>query len=141
MLDTAGTSTITFDSGANAQFFQTTAGDTTRPMVFNGNNTIGSGSATIGTVNSNMTLMGNVTLEAISNGVPSLTSNFPLVIAGNITESGSSYSVTKAGIGTMTLSGANTYGGNTTVGGGSLTLAAGGTIASAQHQCFFRRLF
>jgi autotransporter-associated beta strand protein len=132
VLDTAGTSTITFDSGTNAQFFQTTAGDTTRPMIFDGNNTIGSGSTTTAaTVNSPMTLMGNVTLEAVTNGIPSLTSNSSLTMVGNISESGGSYSVSKAGVSTVTLAGVNTYSGNTNVSGGMLTLGGGGTIASA----------
>ena len=42
--DTAGKSAITFNDGANAQFWQTAGSNVTRLMVFNGNNTIGSGS-------------------------------------------------------------------------------------------------
>ena len=119
--DTGGTSTITFNDGANAQFWQTAGSNVTRPMVFNGNNTIGSGSgAAMATVNAPMTLMGNVTLEAMANGIPSATANNALALAGNVTESGGSYSVTKAGVSTVTLSGTNSYSGGTTVSGGVL---------------------
>jgi fibronectin-binding autotransporter adhesin len=113
-------STITFNAGTNAQFFLPTAGDITRPMIFNGGNVIGGANATVGTVNSNMVLQGNVTLEALATGIPSLTSNFPLVLAGNIAESGGSFGVTKAGVSTMMLTGANGWSGGTVVSGGTL---------------------
>jgi autotransporter-associated beta strand protein len=125
-----GVSTITYNTGTNAQFFQTAVGGTTRSLVFNGNNTIGSGSVTIGTVNSPMTLMGNVTFESITNGNPSATSNFPLILAGNISESGGSYSVTKAGVSTMTLSGINAWTGGTNIQNGTLQLASAGALPS-----------
>jgi len=56
-----------------------------------------------------------------------------LTVAGVIGDGGSGYSLTKAGSGTLTLSGANTYKGNTTVNAGTLdisqaTLATNSTI-------------
>ena len=46
-----------------------------------------------------------------------------LTVGGAIGDGGSGYSLTKAGSGTLTLSGANTYTGNTTVSGGTLEIA------------------
>ena len=116
-----GTSKITFDNGTVAQFFQTTGPNITRPMIFLGNNLIGGGSANLSTVNSNMTLEGNVTLEPLTSGNANLTLNAPLTLAGTIAESGTSASVTKVANNTVTLSGAgNTWTGGTFIQAGTL---------------------
>jgi fibronectin-binding autotransporter adhesin len=54
--------------------------------------------------------------------------NFTAVISNEIAESGGSYSFTKAGAGTLVLSGANTYTGDTVVNGGELRLSGSGRI-------------
>jgi fibronectin-binding autotransporter adhesin len=50
---------------------------------------------------------------------------------GVISQSGGTYGVSKTGTGTLTLTGAETYGGLTTVSGGTLAIGAGGNIADS----------
>jgi autotransporter-associated beta strand protein len=116
--------TITFNSGTILQVFRTTAGTITRPMIFKGNNIIGGGSnsGTVPTVNSDMTLEGNVTLQSLASGVPN-DSNNSLILAGSIGESGGSFGITKVGINTVTLSGSLSYTGDTTISAGTLSLS------------------
>ena len=52
----------------------------------------------------------------------SVTNTRTLTVSGNISDAGGSYSLSKAGGGTVTLSGTNTYPGITTVGAGTLRL-------------------
>lgn len=125
---------ITYNTGANAAFFQnpglaasTTANAAngsleitaiTWPMTFNGNNTIGNGGATVAIIDSNATLNGNVTFEAISGAVPSLTGNDPLRWAGVVSGTGS---LTKLGAASLVLMNtANSYSGGTAIDGGIL---------------------
>jgi autotransporter-associated beta strand protein len=122
--------TITMNSGTNLQVFQTTSGALARPIVLKGNNVVGSGSGTAGIITSNMSLEGDITLEALGSGVPSLTANNPLTIEGVISESGGARSVTKLGVSTVTLTGDNTYTGGTTITGGTVQLGAGGATGS-----------
>jgi autotransporter-associated beta strand protein len=116
--------TITFNNGTIFQVFRTTAGSITRPMIFKGNNFIGGGSnsGTVPTVNSNMTLEGNITLQSLASGVPN-DSNNSLILAGNIGESGGSFGITKVGMNTVTLSGSLSYTGNTTISAGTLSVS------------------
>ena len=66
------------------------------------------------------TLANNVTLSA--NGTVNTTSG-NLVLSGVISESGGSYGLVVNGGGSLTLSGANTYSGDTTINGGTLVVA------------------
>jgi len=54
-----------------------------------------------------------------------------LTVGGVISDGSSGYSLTKAGAGTLTLSGANTYSGNTIVSAGTLALSGSGSIANS----------
>ena len=132
------TGTITYNSGAQAAFFQnpglaasTTANAAnasleisaiTWPMTFNGNNTIGNGGGTVAIIDSNATLNGNVTFESITGALPSLTANDPLRMTGTISGVGS---VTKLGAASLVLANtANSYSGGTNIDGGILQFTA-----------------
>ena len=69
-----------------------------------------------------VTLGGN---RAVSNGYNVLT------VSGAINDGGKNYSLTKIGAGTLTLAGANTYGGATIITGGILRIANAKALGSA----------
>ncbi|MEI6197695.1 MAG: Ig-like domain repeat protein, partial [Verrucomicrobiota bacterium] len=54
-----------------------------------------------------------------------------LTVGGVIGDGGSAYSLTKAGVGTLTLSAASTYSGNTFINAGTLALSGSGALASS----------
>ena len=116
-----GTGTFTINGGA---IDNTSGGDltltTANPQVWNGdfayagsmfNIDLGSGAVTL------------------SNSVQVTVSNNILSVGGVI--GGSGFGITKAGPGTLTLNGANTYTGNTTINAGTLTMGASGSLSSA----------
>lgn len=112
----AGTFTITGGT------IDTTTGITlstyNNPEAWNGDFTFaGSGNLNLGT--GAVALGGNRQVTVSSR---------KLTVGGVISDNGSSYSLTKAGGGTMALTGASTYSGNTTVSGG--TLQVDGSTAS-----------
>ena len=109
-----GTGTFTIGSGSNAIIDNTTAGaitlSTNNAQAWNGNFTFtGTQSLNLGT--------GAVTLGA-SRTVTANANN--LTVGGVI--SGTGFGLTKAGNGTLTLSGANTYSGGTTINAGTLNI-------------------
>ncbi|MFZ3376745.1 MAG: autotransporter-associated beta strand repeat-containing protein [Chthoniobacterales bacterium] len=117
-----GTGTFTIASGSNAIIDNTTAGaitlSTNNTQIWNGDFTFtGTQSLNLGT--GAVTLGGNRTVTVNTNN---------LTVGGVI--SGGGFSVTKAGAGTLTLAGANTYSGGTTVSAGSLQLSGSGTLGS-----------
>jgi len=90
-----------------------------------------SGNATLGNATQNglLTFSGPVTLDGATR---TLTAASDVTVSGNIGETGGTNGLSKAGAGLTVLSGANTYGGTTTVTAGTLRLAgsnssAGGT--------------
>src|SRR5437667_117472 len=115
-----GTGTFTIAAASNAISYNTTGSantlSTNNAQVWNGNFTFtGTQSLNLGT--------GAVTLGA-SRTVTVNASN--LTVGGVI--SGSGFSLTKAGAGTLTLAGANTYTGGTTINAGTLNVS--GSLAS-----------
>lgn len=56
-----------------------------------------------------------------------------LTVGGIISTATSANALTKSGGGTLTLTGANTYTGDTTISNGTLTLSAGGSIANSSN--------
>ena len=122
-----GTGSVTFNGPGTRS---TTGGDTT-----NGNAIIFAADTTFATVASEktLTLTGPVSLSAnrtLTVNVGSTVAGKSVTITNVISDGGNGYSLTKAGTGTLVLSGANTYGGNTTISAGTLTLSGAGTIAS-----------
>jgi fibronectin-binding autotransporter adhesin len=115
--------TITYNPGATAQFFNLT-GDVSRPMIFNGGNTIGNASAQDSTVGSNITLAGNVTFTNLNNSTGALT------MTGNLSETGGPRSVTKNGPTTLNLAGTSAYTGTTTITGGTFHIPAGAMLTT-----------
>ena len=55
-----------------------------------------------------------------------------LTVGGVIGDGGGAYSLTKAGSGTLLLSGASTYTGNTVINGGTLSLGGSGSLSSSK---------
>jgi autotransporter-associated beta strand protein len=123
---------VTIESGRPLQFFANT-GTVNWPMTLKGGNNIGNASGTSATVASPMILQGDVTLVPLTAGAPNLAGNFPLVLNGNISDSGGSFGITKNGTALVTLGGSNTYKGGTTVSDGTLivtkTYTGGGALS------------
>ncbi len=71
-----------------------------------------------------VTLAGNRTVTCNAN---------TLTVAGAIGDGGAGYSLTKAGAGTLALTAANTYSGNTAVSAGTLALSGNGAIANSPN--------
>lgn len=92
------------------------------PVTLAGNVTVGAGTTYTGTV----TFSGPVTLT----GNRTLSTTVSTTISGNITDSGSSFRLTKAGGSTLTLSGSNDYSGGTTISNGQLTILSSAALGS-----------
>ena len=116
--------TITYNAGTTAQFFNLT-GPITRPMIFNGGNRIGNASADPSTVGSNITLAGNVEFTSLNNSIGDLTLN------GNINETGGPRSVTKTGPATLFLFGTVNYTGSTDIQAGRVYVAPSGSLTTS----------
>jgi len=84
--------------------------------------------------NGDFTFTGTNDLDLGTGAVSMNASRSLTVTAGNLTVggvvSGSGYSLTKAGAGTLVLSGNNTYSGGTTISAGTLQIGSGGTSGS-----------
>ena len=75
----------------------------------------------VGTLNLNGNRVFNIGDESVVTGAE-------MTVSSIIADGSSSSSLTKSGAGTLVLSGANTYGGGTTVNAGILQIGAGGTV-------------
>jgi autotransporter-associated beta strand protein len=122
-VQTGNNTTLTFNPGTTAQFFQNT-GTVTRPFVFNGagitvNDNTGANNAAA--VASNMQLKGDLAFTGPNTST--------LTLSGILSESGGTRSISKSGPSTLVLSGLNNYSGSSTITGGALstpTLTNGG---------------
>ena len=81
----------------------------------------------IDVLSGNHTISAPLALTALGNMVTVTNATDSLTISGSVSGPGA---LTKTGAGLLVLSGANSYGGATTVGGGSLQVGAGGTSGS-----------
>ena len=128
---TAGSATITNNSGGVAALLDSTSGGTAR-FILNGTGSLDiSGLTTGGTTAGSIEGAGNVFLGSnnLAVGGNNLSTTFSGVIQDGGLFGGTGGSLTKTGTGTLILSGANTYTGDTIVSGG--TLSVYGSIASS----------
>jgi autotransporter-associated beta strand protein len=122
VVDAGGTVNVTIDrqsSGAGVTHQLNTvssAGAFTLNVTAGANVATGTAGFTLGT----LTLGGNGTINVGMSALMTVTG----VVSGGFT-------LTKSGSGGLTLNAVNTYSGDTTVNGGTMTIASGGSIASA----------
>ncbi len=114
-------------SGASGSLVQQGPGGLTLTGTNNygGGTTINGGTLTIGGGGASGSIAGNV---AISSGTLAFSRSDNVSFGGNI--SGAAGSFVKQGTNALTLTGTNTYGGGTTINGGTLTIGAGGASGS-----------
>lgn len=107
--------------------------------------TLSSNNTTARTILNSTSLGGNVTLgdatntgalsfdaaTTISGATRTLTAASAVTFTGAIGDGGNAFGITKAGAGSITLSGANTYTGATTINAGTLTLSGSASIANS----------
>jgi autotransporter-associated beta strand protein len=127
--------TITLANNTNAvRFANANAGNANVSWVFS-NTTVnkdtldfGTGTISFGSMTGAGTIQGNAAgTKTISAGALGLNDSF----SGVITNGSGTLALTKIGSGTMTLSGANTYTGATTVNAGTLALGAANRLSSS----------
>jgi len=122
----ASANSINFTDTAAVTLSNTTSGANQVLTLGAGGLTIGTGAVTIGSSTANQNI--NIALGASQTwnvGSGGLTVN------NVISDGGSAFGLTKMGAGTLTLAGANTYTGTTTVNAGTLTLSGGISSSSA----------
>ena len=120
----ASNATITANQGGRVQFLNTSTGGGARFIINDTSlfdiSALSSGGLTVGSIEgAGSFLLGSKQLIVL---------NFSTEVSGVITGIGGS--LVKAGTGTLTLSGNNTYTGGTTINGGVLQLGNGGTTGS-----------
>jgi autotransporter-associated beta strand protein len=110
-----GTGTITLNAGTTLSFYDNAAGSVTRNVVLNGA-TVDNQSRATEIVDSNISFGGNNTFLVGGAATNVLTLN------GVLSETGGARSLTKTSTGILALANANTFSGDTKVGGGVLRL-------------------
>jgi autotransporter-associated beta strand protein len=129
---TAGSATITTNSGGITQFVGTSTGGTARFITNAGSTFDMSGLTAAGMTAGSIEGAGTISLGSknLAVGGNNLSTTFSAVLQDGGFGGGVGGSLTKTGTGALTLSGTNTYTGNATVDGGSL-LVNGSIAASA----------
>ncbi len=129
---TAGNATVITNSGGITVFQQTGSGGQAVFITNSGGIVDFSHLTSTGTTAGSIAGAGNYNLGSINLTVGS--SNLNTEVSGVIADGGffggSGASLTKVGTGTLTLSGANTYTGGTTISAGTLQIGDGGTTGS-----------
>jgi T5SS/PEP-CTERM-associated repeat protein/autotransporter-associated beta strand protein len=90
----------------------------------------GSGTITVETQNSEPDFASNATIVLQANAtINTVFANSTLTVPGVITDNGDGFGLTKIGPGSLILTGAAAYGGNTVVNSGTLTITNGGSLS------------
>ena len=114
----AGTGTLTINGGSIVTSWSTVSTVlANNPQVWGGDFSVITGWG--------LQSMGNGAVTLTSNRQVNVYSSQSFSVGGVISDGGNGYGLTKIGSGAMSLSGASTYGGATTVSGGSLSIAGG----------------
>jgi fibronectin-binding autotransporter adhesin len=111
----------TLKAGSATAFSANSAYTVTSTLDLNGNNNSVGSLAGSGTVTNS-----SATAAILAEGADTTSTTF----SGTLTNGGSSIGLTKTGSGTLTLTGANTYSGGTTINAGTLQLGGGGATGS-----------
>jgi len=122
----ANAKSINFTDTSAVTLSNTTSGSNQTLTIGTGGITVGTGAVTIGSSTVNQTI--NIALGAsqtwnVGSGM--------LTVNNVIIDGGSAYGINKMGTGTLTLAGANTYTGTTTINAGTLTLSDAISSSSA----------
>lgn len=120
-----GSGTLTINGGGFVQGFGSYTSNTNNAMVWNGNFTAeGSLTTDMGTGAVNLGATGTDTTRTINSSNTGTTGNTGFVVRGVISDgtNGFTTNLTKSGTGILTLGGANTYSGNTTITAGTLRM-------------------
>jgi len=121
----ASANSIAFTNTAATTLNNTTSGANQTLTIGTGGITTGTGAVTIGSAtanqNVNVALGGSQTWNVGAGG---------LTVTNVVSDGGSAYSLTKSGAGKLTLSGANTYSGGTTIGAGILSAGSGTALGT-----------
>ena len=98
--------------------------------LYNGNEQITAGGATTSTISTILALTGNN--NSITVGAGSAL-NITSILKNGIFDGSAAGGIIKAGAGTLTLSGANSYTGTTTISGGTLEIGGTGTLGGGNY--------
>ncbi|WPZ35013.1 DUF4347 domain-containing protein [Thalassobaculum sp. OXR-137] len=96
-----------------------------------GDDNLGTGALYFGSTGGTLLVTGTTTIDnalVLGNGTVSAGAGADVTLSGVISDNAGSRAFTKTGTGTVTLSGANTYRGGTTVSEGTLTLSGGNAL-------------
>ncbi len=128
-LGNTGTNTTTTVTNGGTLGFQGGVTISNENITLNGSG-VGGGGALMNFAG-NTTVTNQVTLASSSSIAAAAGST--LTLNGGITDGASTFNLTKSDAGKVVLAGASTYNGTTTITGGTLSLAGGGTIGSASN--------
>ena len=111
-----------------------TGGNNAQPFgglyLYNGNEQITAGGATTSTISTSLGLTGNNNTITVGAGSAL---NITNVLKDGAFDGGAAGGIIKAGAGTLTLSGANTYTGTTAVNSGTLEIGGAGTLGGGNY--------